>query len=92
MRRQSEKEARLATNTVAVSHRAIEEGQGGGRGEAMVDTLELKYIQLNFHRLVAVMATYVIHVDHLTPVAVRIRLPQHYADGFKPQYAWNVTL
>ena len=44
MRRQSEKEARLATNTAAVSHRAIEEGQGGGRGEVIVDSLELKDI------------------------------------------------
>ena len=44
MRRQSEKEARLATNTAAVNHRAIEEGQGGGRGEVIVDSLELKDI------------------------------------------------
>ena len=49
MRRQSEKEARLATKTAAVSHRAIEEGQGGGRGEAIVDALELKNIHLNFY-------------------------------------------
>ena len=43
--RQFEKEAELATNTAAVSHRATEEGHGGGRGAIAADLLESKILQ-----------------------------------------------
>ena len=43
--RQFEKEAELATNTAAVSHRATEEGHGGGRGAIAADLLQSKILQ-----------------------------------------------
>ena len=51
LRRQSEKEAELATNTAAVSHRATEEedGHGGGRGGgAIADLLERQFIVISW--------------------------------------------